>query len=98
MMLIITPRAEMDLEQISRYIARESGSGLVAYEFAEKLRQKCEHLASLPFKIGTPRDDLRKGLRSYAFGNYALYYQFTAEAMEVVAILESHRDVDALFE
>lgn len=98
MNLIITPRAEADINGIAFYIARESGSGDKAYQFAEKLRDKCKHLASLPFAIGIKRNELLPGLYSYAYGNYLIFYECTEEVMRVISIIEGHRDVDAIFE
>ena len=68
------PQAEGDLISIGQYIREESGSVDIAIEFIGKLENQCIKLASVSGTIGQSRPALRKGLRSFAFGNYVIFF------------------------
>jgi toxin ParE1/3/4 len=89
--------ARTDLRQIYRYIRQQSGSGIVALQFVARLRRKCGELADAPIQMGRPRSELRADLRSLPFGNYMIYFRYLGEVLEVVNVLEGHRDVAAFF-
>jgi len=95
--LRFTADAQDDLIGITAYVARQSGSRALATAFRRQLRQKCEQLASLPGIMGHERNELRDGLRSSAFKSYVIFYRYLDDELEVVNILEGHRDVDAFF-
>ena len=63
----------------------------------QKLAAHCDHLASLPFQIGKSRSELRPGLRSSVFEVYVILFQYHEDRLEVVNILEGHRDIPELF-
>lgn len=94
MKLIFLDSAKEDLQDITEYIAASSGNVRTGQQFAQKLVTKCKHIASLPFKMGNCRNDLRPGLRSYAMGNYLILFH----CIQNENIIEGHRDVDAMFE
>lgn len=52
----------------------------------------------LPGTIGRPRAELRPDLRSFAFKGYLILFSYTADAVVIVNIIESHRDIGAQFE
>ena len=60
--LVFRPEAESDLVGLYRYIAEASGSMDVAFRFTERLRATCFTLADFSGR-GTPRDDIKNGLR-----------------------------------
>lgn len=91
-------QAKDDLVQIKRYIAKRSGTDAVAMEFVGRLRAQCLRLAELPGQIGQLRPDLAPHLRSYAYGNYVILYRYRESVLEVISIIEGHRDIDALFD
>ncbi len=91
-------QAKDDLLEIKRYIARESGSQRIAFQFTHKIREQCQRLAELPGHIGRPRPELREGLRSFTYGNYVIFIRYNDNTLEVITIIEGHRDVEALFE
>jgi toxin ParE1/3/4 len=90
-------QAKDDLVAIAVYIARASGSPELALRFTRRLRAKCAELARQPFTMGRPRPELGQDLRSYAFGRYVIFFRYRGETMEVVTILEGHRDIEAVF-
>ncbi|MGO1078091.1 type II toxin-antitoxin system RelE/ParE family toxin [Inquilinus sp. CA228] len=88
------PAARRDLLDILTYIARQSGSLVLAQDFVARLRRQCRHLAQLPGTLGRARPELRPDIRSFPFGNYVIFFRYLDSAFEVVNILEGHRDID----
>lgn len=91
------PSALTDLVNILEYITRQSGSLVVGRRFVGELRQKCRTLADLPGTLGRARPELRPDVRSAAFKGYVIFFRYVDERLEVVNIIEGHRDIDALF-
>lgn len=89
-------QARMDLIQIKRSIARESGSEAIALKFTEKLRQQCQQLAALPGTLGRVRPELLEGIRSIPCGNYVILFRYRGLFVEIVSIIEGHRDREDL--
>ena len=90
-------QARDDLIQIKRSIARESSSNAVALRYTEKLRQQCRELAELPGTMGRARPELMVGLRSIPHGNYVILFRYSGADLEIVSIIEGHRDIEGLF-
>jgi len=90
--------ARDDLINIAGYIARQSGTSLLAKQFTDQLRRKCADLAASPFSMGRSRPELRPDMRSVAFGNYVIFFRYSRNTLEVVNILEGHRDFGAFFD
>jgi toxin ParE1/3/4 len=89
--------AKDDLDSIAEYIAEASGSRELAERFTGGLRKKCRDLAGQPIQIGRPRDELAPGLRSYPFKRYMIFFRYVGATIEIVNILEGHRDIAAFF-
>ena len=87
-----------DLIAIQTYIARESGSRFVARTFVARLRDRCHELAALPGLIGRARPELGPDIRSSAFKGHVVFFRYRDGLLEVVNILEGHRDIDGHFE
>jgi plasmid stabilization system protein ParE len=47
---------------------------------------------------GRPRPELRLDLRSHPHRNYVIFFRYVGDALEIVHVLEGHRDVVAFFE
>jgi plasmid stabilization system protein ParE len=92
-----TEAALDNISDIADYIAHSSGSATIARDFTLKIRRRCVDLASLPGTLGRDRSELRSDLRSLAFKSYVIFFRYTGEALEIVAILEGHRDTVAYF-
>lgn len=90
-------QARYDLVNIQRYISVESGSAKTAYLFVSKIREKCKNLSTLKGKMGQSRPDLGEGIRSYAFGNYVIFFRYQEDWFEVVKIIQGHRDIVTIF-
>ncbi|CAN5532905.1 hypothetical protein BH10PSE14_BH10PSE14_19950 [soil metagenome] len=85
--------AQGDAVAIWRYIARDSP------DFADatlaRFTEKLERLAGNPM-LGTPRPELREELRSFAVGNYVLFYAPDDDGITLYRILHAARDVGAI--
>jgi len=92
-----TATARDDLVSISRYIADQSGSRFVAERFAGRLRAKCREIAGSPIRLGRPRPDLARDLRGLTIGNYMIFFRHVGDVVEIVNVIEGHRDIEALF-
>jgi plasmid stabilization system protein ParE len=95
--LIYLASVRADLLAILTHIAVTSGSVAVAEGFVGQLRTRCRGLASKPGILGRPRTELRPDLRSVAHKGYVIFFRYVEDRIEVVDILEGHRDIDALF-
>ncbi len=100
--LVLTPAAQANLIGIALHIESASGSADTAQRFADKILARCETLASRSVRMGRKRPELLPELRSFAYGNYVIFFRYVAlpdgeEGFEAVNILERHRDIDAYF-
>lgn len=86
-----------DLESILRYITLQSGSEATGTGFVLRLTDKCADLAAAEFELGRLRPELGPELRTLPFGNYILFFRYREGWLEVLNILEGHRDMDAQF-
>lgn len=91
--LVIGRAARNDILEIAHYIGRESGQPAIAQAFVAELRQQCAHMAALPGMLGRARPELAAGLRSSAFGNYVIFFQYLPGTLRVARIIEGHRDM-----
>ena len=91
---LIAPLAQADLEEIWRYVARDNPRA--ADRLLAKFRDKFLLLAGQP-EIGERREDLRPNLRAFTAGKYVIYFRPGKDAIEVVRVLHSARNVRALF-
>jgi toxin ParE1/3/4 len=92
-----TATARSDLGEIYRYIRKRSGSGEAARRFVHELRNKCEQLAAAPIEMARTRADLRPGLRSHTHKSYVIFFRYEGDVVEIVRVIESHRDIPPLF-
>jgi toxin ParE1/3/4 len=95
--LRFTSRALDSIADIAAYIARSSGSRSTGQGFADRIRERCVALASLPGTLGRDRSELIPGLRSVAFKNYVIFFRYFRKDLEIITVLEGHRDIDAYF-
>jgi toxin ParE1/3/4 len=89
--------AEDDLLNILDYITEANRDATIARRFAGDLRAQCGKLASLPGVLGRARPELAPGLRSFPFRKYVIFFRYMDDVLEVVNILEGHRDMGAFF-
>jgi toxin ParE1/3/4 len=93
----VAPEAEIDLDGIWYYIARESDSIQIADRLIDSIIEKFSLLARYPH-IGRPRDaDLRPGLRSFPVGKYVIIYRVEDKDVLILRVIHGSRDIEALF-
>jgi|GEM_PF-1247798 len=63
--VVFAPEAEAQTVSLYRYI-RQEASAEIAERFTASIIEHCEGLGTYPNR-GTPRDDIRRGLRTIAF-------------------------------
>jgi len=90
-------QVDEDLGSIFEYLAERSGDVEVAAEFVARLVFHCERLAELPGMIGQVRPHLSEDMRCYPFGNYVILFRYRDDVLEVVSIVERHRDIEQMF-
>jgi toxin ParE1/3/4 len=85
-------RVERDLAAIWDYIAADDPEA--AERCLRQIDAKFHRLARSPL-IGRVRKDLAASLRSFAVGNYVIFYQplIGNEGVEIVRVIEGHRDI-----
>ncbi|MDB5710571.1 MAG: hypothetical protein JWL96_2641 [Sphingomonas bacterium] len=85
--------AQSDAVAIWRYIARDSPT--FADATLARFTEKLERLADNP-SLGTPRPEVRAGLRSFAVGNYILFYAPDNDGITLFRIVHAARDIGAI--
>lgn len=88
--VVLSRAAALDLSEIAAYIAAHNPSA--AARLMARLRETSRSLARAP-GVGRPRDDLVRGLRSFAVRPYIIFYRQLAGGIEVVRVLHGHRDI-----
>jgi len=91
----VSGAAQTDLDEIWYYIAEDN------FEAADRLLvaivSRFPKLASMP-EPGPRRDELSSGLRSFAVGNYVIFYRRFENGIEIARVLHGARDFPPLFE
>lgn len=91
------PEAETEIEDIWRYVARESGSFDVADRLIDSLSERFLLLARYPHLGRRRDDDLRPGLRSFPVGEYVIIYRIEKEEQVLILhVFRGNRDIEAL--
>jgi toxin ParE1/3/4 len=70
---------------------------VTARKFTRLLTNECRHLGGLPTIVGRPRPELGPDIRSFPFKNYILLMRYVGNTLEIVNVIEGHRDIKALF-
>lgn len=80
-----------DLEKIWVYIATDDPEA--ADRCLRQIDTQFHKLSRTPL-IGRERIDLAPGLRSFAVGNYIIFYKPTDDGVDIVRVIEGHRISD----
>ncbi len=88
------PLAAVDILDLWGYIAEDSAA--VADRWVDKLDETFNLIATQPL-MGRARDELAASLRSFPFGRYVIFYVPIENGIDVVRVLHSARDIDAVF-
>lgn len=88
------PLAGADIFDIWDHIAEDSIEQ--ADRWVDRLDEKLELIATQPL-MGRSREELAPGVRSFPFGRYVIFYEPVEVGIDVVRVLHSARDIDAVF-
>jgi toxin ParE1/3/4 len=91
--LVVTPRAAADLEDIGDYIAQADPAAAV--RMVTRLEEISILLNDHP-RIGTPRDDIAKGLRIFPVGKYLIVFRSLDKGVEIVRYVHGARQLRGL--
>ena len=93
--MVVTPEARDQLNAIYDYIA-EAASSEIAQRFVSGILDRLAPLGDFP-GIGSPRDDLRPGLRTLSFHRrVTIAFMVEASAVVVTGFFYGGRDLDTL--
>jgi toxin ParE1/3/4 len=93
--VLFAPEAEAQLVALFRYIAREANPD-IADSYVGAIVAYCEKLADFPER-GTPRDDIRSGLRTLSFRRrVTIAYSFDGTGVTILGIFYGGQDFAAL--
>lgn len=90
-----TSQAHLDVTEIAFRIAKENPTA--SDDWLGLIDEKCQILARMP-EMGRKRFNLAPGLRSFAVGNYVIFYRPVSDGIQVIRVLHGARDIPTLFE
>ena len=67
----------------------------IADRFIDKLEEASLMLASNR-RVGRRRPELHPSIRSFAVGNYVIFYRLVQRGIEIARVLHGHRDIRRL--
>lgn len=84
------PQARLDLLDIWAFIAEDNEAAVD--RTLDRIENALRTIAENP-EMGRARPELRPGVRSFPVGSYILFYRVQADAIDVVRVLNSFRDI-----
>jgi len=95
----VAPAAEIELDKIWHFVATHSDSVAIADRVIESITDRFILLARYP-EIGRSRHhDLRRDLRSFAVGEYIIFYRIEGKKdVLIVHVIRGSRDIESLLE
>jgi toxin ParE1/3/4 len=92
--VVLSELAEADLTDIWVFVAQDNPEA--ADRLIDQIYEKCQFLAGSP-NAGRQRAELGLSIRSFAVGNYLIFYREGATGIEVARVLHGRRDIPSLF-
>lgn len=90
-----TEQAEKDLEAIIDFTVQRWGAAQ-SHNYIDELEALAQILADNPL-LGTERDELSQGLRSFPYQSHVLFYVLQQEGIAIVRVLHTSVDVVRYF-
>jgi toxin ParE1/3/4 len=90
-----SPLAEIDLEEIADYIARDNPRR--ALSFVCELRERCVKITSFP-EAARLRPELAEDIRLVPYGRYSICYTVQPGEVRIERIVPGGRNLPDLFE
>lgn len=97
MALILSPRAELDLDEIWFYIAKESTSIEVADRLIDTITNRLLLLGTHLYLGRLREEDFGPGTRTFAVGEYVIIYTASQNDALILRIVHGRRDLETLF-
>lgn len=95
--VVFTPEALDQLESLYEYIA-DAASPLIAQRYTGAIVNYCEGLHSFPQR-GTPRDDIRPGLRVINYKKRALIaFDVVVDQVSIIGVFYGGQDYEQLLQ
>ena len=96
--LRFTANAKQNIAHIYSFIEQQTGNIDSAEAFARLLNRQCRKLAERPGTLGVARPELHPDIRCFPFRGYLIFFRYLGDdTLEIVNILEGHRDVIVAF-
>lgn len=89
MSYVLRPRAKADLLSILKYIADYNPKASLGWY--QEVVLTLEMIGDLP-EIGQPRDDVRRGLRTFPKGNYLIVFETKNSEARILRVVHGARD------
>lgn len=89
--LIISPRAQRDMDDIEAYTIQAYGEGQTD-RYINKIMNLFGHILQNP-EIGRIRHDIKPGYWSVVVEKHIVFYRIKKQAFEIVAILHMRMDI-----
>ena len=96
--IIITRRAERDLQSIWRYISDDLLEPNTADNLLERIDEGILTLEQMPRRNKLVNDErlARQGIRLLHIENYIVFYTVSEKTVNIIRVLYSHRDWQSL--
>lgn len=94
MLLVFSPSAARDLEDIGDYIALDNPAR--ALSFVQALRKQCEKILAFP-KSAPLHIEFGHDIRVVVFRKYVIFYTLSDSDVRIERILHGARDLSSLF-
>jgi len=95
MQCLFSPLAELDLEDVGDYIARDNPSRAVS--FIREIREQCAKITAMP--LAAPlHHEIGEGIRMVPFGHFLIFYTVDADSIRIERVLHGARNIPALFD
>lgn len=89
---ILSPTAKTDIINIRKYTTRQWGKAQ-ADKYISQLRERMRWLLGNP-RLGSPRDEIKQGYRSFNEGSHTIFYRVSASNIEIIGILHQSMDIE----
>jgi toxin ParE1/3/4 len=92
----ITPKAEDDLRNISRYTQQQKG-GVQRNDYFRKLEKRFPWLAQQP-QFGKHRPEVGDNYYSFPEGQHVMFYLVNPDCIDIIGIPHKHTDIIHYFD
>ena len=94
MIVVLTTKAEANLEQIADYISEDNPKRAVS--FVDELLARCAALTDMPFRFPLLRDHQESGIRKLHHADYLVFYRAGETRIEILHVLNAAQDYESI--